>query len=69
MRAFEEGIAIDPTNTECVAGKQKTLMMINQQAGSTNTDGDEDRQRKAMADPEIQAIMRNPVIQQVLKDM
>jgi hypothetical protein len=44
-------------------------MMINQQAGSKDTDGDEDRQRKAMADPEIQAIMRNPVIQQVLKDM
>jgi len=44
-------------------------MMINSQAGSTGTDNDEDRQRKAMADPEIQAIMKNPVIQQVLRDM
>lgn len=69
MRSFEEGLELDPANAECTAGKQKTLMMINQQAGSTNTDGDEDRQRKAMADPEIQAIMRNPIIQQVLKDM
>jgi len=69
MRAFEQALEIDPNNKDCLDGKQKTLYSINTQASSTGTDGDEDRQRKAMADPEIQGIMRNPMIQQVLKDM
>lgn len=69
MRAYEQGLEIDPNHKECQEGKAKTLYAINSQASSHGTDGDEDRQRKAMADPEIQGIMRNPVIQQVLKDM
>jgi stress-induced-phosphoprotein 1 len=68
MKAFEEGLKIDPNSKDCIEGKNKTLMVI-QMTASASSGNDEERVRHAMADPEIQAIMRDPTIQQVLRDL
>lgn len=36
---------------------------------NSNTDVDPERQRRAMEDPDIQAIMRDPIMQKVLEDL
>ena len=66
LAAFDEGLKIDPTNKDCIEGKQKTLMAV--QMGM-HEKGDENQVRHAMSDPEIQAILRDPRITQVLKDL
>lgn len=59
LAAFDEGLKIDPTNKDCIEGKQKTLMAV--QMGM-HEKGDENQVRHAMSDPEIQAILRDPRI-------
>jgi stress-induced-phosphoprotein 1 len=62
MDAFNKGIEIDPSSKECMEGKMKTAGLI--QSTSTAASGnDEERMRHAMADPEIQMIMRDPTVQ------
>lgn len=68
LKAFDEGLKIDPENKDCLEGKNKTIGTIQMTAG-VSSGNDEERLRHAMADPEIQNIMRNPTIQQVLKDL
>lgn len=43
--------------------------MTIQMTAGVDSGNDEERLRHAMADPEIQNIMRNPTIIQVLKDL
>lgn len=52
---------VDPTSKECTEGKQKTMQTINQTAHASGGN-DEERMRHAMADPEIQILMRDPRI-------
>jgi len=40
-----------------------------QSTSHANSGNDEERMRHAMADPEIQMIMRDPTIMQVLRDL
>lgn len=60
--SYEKGLALDSTNQECIDGLQNVMYKI--QSGET----DEERARHGMADPEIQAILRDPVMQNVLND-
>eukprot|EP00359_Climacostomum_virens_P001814 CAMPEP_0204898744 /NCGR_PEP_ID=MMETSP1397-20131031/1460_1 /ASSEMBLY_ACC=CAM_ASM_000891 /TAXON_ID=49980 /ORGANISM="Climacostomum Climacostomum virens, Strain Stock W-24" /LENGTH=562 /DNA_ID=CAMNT_0052066629 /DNA_START=6 /DNA_END=1694 /DNA_ORIENTATION=+ len=66
MEAFEKGLKLDPDNVECKQGFQKTLSAIN---SSSSAQPDEERLRHAMADPEIQSILRDPQMQNVLRDL
>jgi stress-induced-phosphoprotein 1 len=68
MDSYKKGLALDPTNSACKEGLRKVSIMIN--AGSANISEEEKRERAehAMADPEIQNILRDPIIQQVLQD-
>jgi len=68
MDAFAKGMEIEPENPECKAGHAKTIMMINTSSGA-GSDNDQERMAHAMADPEIQNIMRDPSVMQVLRDM
>ena len=68
MKAFEDGLKLDPTNKDCLEGRQKTLNTIQMTSGASS-ENDEERLRHAMADPEIQQIMRDPTIVQVLRDL
>lgn len=60
--SYEKGLSVDPTNQECKDGLRNVAYKI--QSGET----DEERAAHGMADPEIQAILRDPVMQNVLND-
>ncbi|OMJ75325.1 hypothetical protein SteCoe_25559 [Stentor coeruleus] len=62
---FQKVLQLDPNNDEAKEGNQKVMAAIN----STSDKPDEEGKRHAMADPEIQGILRYPTIQQVLKDL
>lgn len=68
LKSFDDGLKIEPGNKDCKDGKNKTMTAIQMTAGASNAN-DEERLQHAMADPEIQNIMRNPTIVQVLKDL
>jgi stress-induced-phosphoprotein 1 len=68
MESYKKGLELEPTNAACKEGLRKVSTMINY--GQANMTDDERRERAAhaMADPEIQAILTDPIINQVLKD-
>ena len=61
LEAFDKGLKLDPASKECNEGKMKTVNLINA-ASHSSSGNDEERMRHAMSDPEIQSIMRDPVI-------
>lgn len=63
LAEYDKGLKIDPANEECLEGKQKTQQAIYQ------SPPDEERAKRAMDDPEIRAILSDPRIQQVLKEV
>lgn len=63
MESYKMGLQIEPDNSLCKQGLNKTIAQIN--AGGM----DAERQAHAMADPEIQMILQDPMIRQVLQDM
>eukprot|EP00026_Physarum_polycephalum_P006392 Phypoly_transcript_06434.p1 GENE.Phypoly_transcript_06434~~Phypoly_transcript_06434.p1 ORF type:complete len:563 (+),score=170.17 Phypoly_transcript_06434:47-1690(+) len=63
LETYEKGLKLDPNNAELLEGYQKTLRVVNNQGD------DEERAAKAMQDPEIQAILGDPVMMQILQDM
>ncbi len=62
MDSYKAGLALEPDNSLCKQGLQKTLVKI--QEGGEN----KERSAHAMADPEIQRILSDPTIRQVLND-
>mmetsp|Transcript_5906 Transcript_5906/g.14172 ORF Transcript_5906/g.14172 Transcript_5906/m.14172 type:complete len:179 (-) Transcript_5906:72-608(-) len=67
LETYQKGLTIEPDNKACKDGLQKTMRMVNSSTGS----GEVDKERAAhgMADPEIQAILRDPVVNQVIQDL
>jgi len=63
METYEKGLKLDPNNAELLEGFNKTLRIVNNQGD------DEERAARAMQDPEIQAILSDPVMMQILQDM
>jgi len=68
MKSFDDGLKIEPGNKDCLEGKHKTMNTIQMTAG-VSSGNDEERLRHAMADPDIQRIMKDPTIVQVLRDL
>jgi len=68
MESYKKGLALDPTNKTCREGLQKVAAQINQGSANMTEEERKERAAHAMADPEIQAILTDPMIQQVLKD-
>ncbi|KAM3574932.1 hypothetical protein VYU27_003158 [Nannochloropsis oceanica] len=66
LESYKHGMKIEPNNSLCVQGLQKTMMKIRE---SSSEEADMERAAHGMADPEIQAILSDPVIQQVLRDV
>jgi len=66
MESYKAGLQLEPENSLCKQGLQKTISKINE----ANMDGsvDKERQAHAMADPEIQQILQDPSIRQILTD-
>lgn len=67
METYQKGLSIEADNKACKDGLMKTMRMVNSATGS----GEVDKERAAhgMADPEIQAILRDPVVNQVIQDL
>nr|CCC90597.1 putative stress-induced protein sti1 [Trypanosoma congolense IL3000] len=68
MQAYDEGLKYDKDNTECKEGRMRTMMKIQEMASGQSEDGDEVAKR-AMADPEVAAIMQDTYMQLVLGEM
>ena len=64
LQTIDEGLKLFPDDKELKDMREKTIMAINYGTG----EDDQERQRKAAADPEIQALLRDPRIQQLFKD-
>merc|ERR1712070_1125362 len=65
MDSYRKGLAIDSTNAACREG----LRRVNASLGSSMTEEEQkERAAHAMADPEIQSILTDPVIRQILQD-
>ena len=64
LQTIDDGLKLFPDDQELKAMREKTIMAINYGTGSD----DKERQMKAAADPEIQALLRDPRIQQLFKD-
>jgi len=68
MDSYRKGLELDPTNKTCKDGLYKVQTMVN--TGNANMTEEEKKERAdhAMADPEIQSILQDPVMRQVLQD-
>ena len=64
LQTIDEGLKLFPDDTELKQMKEKTIIASNYGTG----EDDKERQMKAAADPEIQALLRDPRIQQLFKD-
>jgi len=63
MEAYRTGLDIEEGNKLCTDGLRKVTALVN----AVGSDADMGKQN--LNDPEIQAILRDPAINQVLKDM
>jgi len=69
METYKLGLEQDANNDELKAGLQKCIQKINMgNSGMLSEEEQKERQAHAMADPEIQGILSDPVMRQVLQD-
>ncbi|EYU26825.1 hypothetical protein MIMGU_mgv1a003301mg [Erythranthe guttata] len=69
LETYQEGLKHDPRNQELLDGVRRCVEQINKASrGDLTPDELKERQAKGMHDPEIQNILKDPVMQQVLSD-
>ena len=68
MESYKAGLAIDAENSTCKDGLRKVMQLINFGRQNMTESEKKEQAAHAMADPEIQAILQDPVIQQILRD-
>jgi len=69
VETLEKGIKLDPENAECKEELRKTKEAIMMGQYTETKEESADRQRHAMADPEIQQILKDPLIHTLLQDL
>jgi len=69
MTSYKKGLEVDSENTACREGLQKVQMQISYGRASMTEEEKKRQAAQAMEDPEIQAIITDPVMQQLLKEM
>lgn len=70
METYEAGLKHDPENAELKEGLIRCIQAINKMnRGEVSEEDLKARQERAMADPEVQSILTDPVMRQVLRDM
>jgi len=65
MDSYRKGLELEPSNVQCKEGLQKVSALVN---SNMTEEERKERAAHAMADPEIQSILTDPVVNQVLKD-
>ena len=68
MDSYKKGLEIEPDNAACKEGLRRVTTMINYGRHNMTEEQKKEQAAHAMADPEIQNILTDPVIQQVLRD-
>ena len=68
VESYKEGLELDPENSACKEGFKKCMVQINYGRANMTEAEKKEQAAHAMADPQIQAILTDPVIQQLLKD-
>jgi stress-induced-phosphoprotein 1 len=69
QESYKKGLALDPENNACKEGLQKVMVAISYGRQTMTDEEKKEQAAHAMADPEIQGILQDPVMQQVLKDL
>lgn len=68
MDVFKKALDLDPDNAEAKDGLSRTMVKIRETMSSTGDEAEEiERRNRAMADPEIQAIIRDPMVNAALE--
>lgn len=68
LKAYDDGLKLDPQNMECRDGKMRTMIKIQEMATGQSGDNAE-AARQAMNDPEIASIMQDSYMQMILEQM
>lgn len=68
MESYKRGLDIDEENGPCKEGLRKCMTEINYGRRTMTEEQKKEQAAHAMADPQIQAILQDPVMQQVLRD-
>merc|ERR1712232_858217 len=68
LDSYQKGLEIEPDNRACREGLQKVTQQINYGRANMTEEQKKEQAAHGMADPEIQAILQDPVVQQVLRD-
>ena len=68
MDSYKKGLELDSSNAACKDGLRKVTQQINYGRASMTDEQKKEQAAHAMADPEIQAILQDPVVQQTLRD-
>ena len=68
LESYKAGLGIDQTNATCREGLRKVTAMINYGSANMTEEEKKERARHGMADPEIQSILQDPMIQGILRD-
>ncbi|BAS90262.1 Os04g0538000, partial [Oryza sativa Japonica Group] len=69
LETYQAGLKHDPNNQELLDGVRRCVQRINKASrGELSQEELQERQNKAMQDPEIQNILKDPIMQQVLTD-
>ena len=68
MESFQKGLAFEPENQQFKDGVLKTQSKLMSSHSETKEE-QEERSRHAMADPEIQAILKDPNIMNVIRNL
>lgn len=67
MDSYNMILSLEPDNAEAKAGLEQVVQLVNQQSQSGEVD--KERQARAMADPEIQAILGDAQMRSILSEM
>jgi len=65
LETYQQALEIEPDNKEVEAGIQRTVQAINTGAG----EDDKERAARALQDPEIQNILRDPIMRSILTEI
>ncbi|KAG2448193.1 hypothetical protein HYH02_006778 [Chlamydomonas schloesseri] len=69
IETYNKGLELEPDNTELQEGLQRAVEAISRFAsGQASAEEVKERQARSLSDPEIQNILKDPVMQQVLRD-
>lgn len=61
MSAYQKALELDPNSSEAAEGYQQCMMALHSNP--------EEMRKRAMADPDIQAILRDPAMRLILEQM